>query len=124
MHRNDDIDVINARKALEKICENNTKFTFQQDDSDSTITATNVKPVSGDSGVAFMYCSNGMHMSVAISDKINKIVISIKLKETHEWFWYYREYQRLYKLVENALSETKHGVYYRNLHYLKPVQPN
>jgi hypothetical protein len=54
-----------------------------------------------------MYCSNGMHMSVAISDKINQIVISIDLKEKHEWFWIYKEYQRLHKLVENTLLETK-----------------
>ena len=107
MHRNDDIDVINVRKALEKICENNTKFTFQQDDYDSTMTATNLRPLCGDAGVAFMYCSNGMHMSVAISDKINQIVIAIDLKEKHEWFWYYKEYQRLHKLVENTLLETK-----------------
>jgi hypothetical protein len=107
MHRNDDIDVINARKALEKICENNTKFTFEQDDYDSVMTVTNVRPLSGDAGIVFNYCSNGMHMSVAISDKINQIVISIELKEKHEWFWYYKEYQRLHKLVQNTLLETK-----------------
>ena len=107
MHRETDIDVVNARKALQKISENNTKFTFEQDDYDSTMTATNVRPHSGDAGVAFMYSSNGMHMSVAISDKKNQIVITSELKKTYEWFWYYKEYQRLHKLVETTLSETK-----------------
>ena len=107
MHRETDKDVINARKALEKICENNTSFTFSQDDYDSTMTATNVRPHSGDAGVAFMYCSNGMHMSVAISDKKNQIVITSELKEPNDWFWYYKEYQRLHKLVETTLSQTK-----------------
>ena len=107
MHRNDDIDVINARKALEKICENNTKFTFEQDDYDSVMTVTNVRPLSGDAGIVFSYCSDGMRMIVAISDKINQCMISSEITEKYDWLWYYKEYQRLHKLVENTLLETK-----------------
>lgn len=105
MHRENDSDVINARKALEKICENNANFKLDID-SDS-ITVTNVSPYSGDSGVAFLYSSNGMQMSVAISDKKNQIVITSQIEEKNEWFWYYQEYKRLHKLVQTTLSQTK-----------------
>jgi hypothetical protein len=107
MHRENDSDVINARKALEKICENNLKYRFEIDEYDSIIYATNVEAHSGNAGIVFQYCSNGMNMSVAISDKINQLTISSELKDNHDWFWYYKEYQRLHKLLENTLLETK-----------------
>jgi hypothetical protein len=112
MYRENDSDVINARKALEKICENNTKFTFEQNDDEHDgeryiMQVTNVRKYMGDSGSIFYYCSNGMEMGVFISDKVNKLSISSELKDKHDWFWYYKEYQRLHKLLENALLETK-----------------
>jgi hypothetical protein len=48
-----------------------------------------------------------MEMGVFISDKVNKLSISSELKDKHDWFWYYKEYQRLHKLLENTLLETK-----------------
>jgi uncharacterized protein (UPF0218 family) len=106
MHRENDTDVIEARKALEKICENNPKYRFEID-GEYDMMVTNVKSYSGDAGVVFGYNTNGMNMILAVSDKVNQLSISSELKDKHDWYWYYKEYQRLHKLLENLLIETK-----------------
>jgi hypothetical protein len=108
MYRENDIDVVNAKKALQRICENNPKFVFEQNDDDNYLMqVTDVRKYMGDAGSVFYYHSNGMEMGVAISDKMNKIYISSELKEKNEAHWYYEEYQRLYKIASESLNTIK-----------------
>jgi len=105
MHREDDIDVINAKIALKRICENNTKFVFEIDDYDSTIMALAGEKHSGKGGIIFHYCSNGMSMGVSIGTSDKQLSFGTILTEKKESHWYYEEYQRLYKILENTFKQ-------------------
>jgi hypothetical protein len=105
MHRENDIDVVNAKKALQRICENNPKFVFETDGNE--MMALMGEKHSGKGGVLFMYSTNGMIMYVGVADSVNQIEYTIKLKEKNEVHWYYEEYQRLYKIASESLNTIK-----------------
>lgn len=96
-----------VEKALKKICENNEQFEFTNDEYNKSLQAIkyNGGELSGKGGIAFMYgYSNNPFIGVCITNSFKEISLSYNIENEQDSQWYYNEFQRLFKLANDCIS--------------------
>jgi hypothetical protein len=101
---------INAEKALQTICKNNTEFEFRHDEYDNMFMAAKFNgrgELSGDGGVAFYYSYSDMTFGINYSTKEESIIISKKLSNEYSAEWYYEQYQLIFDNAKQIINKIK-----------------